>query len=170
MKEADRQKRNKDRLAELHPTFRARVRKVIASLESSGLRPRIQDAWRSPEDQKKAFESGHSKLLFGFHNVTAKNGKPEALAVDLLDDDAPLSPSKRYLLQLAAAAQRAGLVTGPLGRSRQSGQGDRSGHRGQGLGGSGEDRLGSYARAADRRDHRGGQGRQAAGLSTTREG
>jgi len=67
MKEADRRKRNEDRLAELYPTFRARLKKVIASLESSGLRPRIQDAWRSPEDQRKAFDSGHSQLLFGFH-------------------------------------------------------------------------------------------------------
>jgi hypothetical protein len=30
------------------------------------LRPRIQDARRSPADQLKAFESGHSKLRYGF--------------------------------------------------------------------------------------------------------
>jgi len=111
VKEADREKRNEDRLAKLYPTFRARVKKVIASLESSGIRPRIQDAWRSPADQKKAFDTGHSQLLFGFHNVTAENGKPEALAVDLLGDDSPLSPSKSYLLQLAAASEKAGLIT-----------------------------------------------------------
>lgn len=112
MKEADRIKRNDDRLAELYPTFRARLKKTIKKLESSGIRPRIQDAWRSPADQKKAYDSKHSKLLYGFHNVTGDNNRPEALAVDLLDDDAPLSPSKNYLLQLAAAAQAAGLITG----------------------------------------------------------
>lgn len=112
MKEADRKKRNETRLAELYPPFRARLKKVITALESSGIRPRIQDAWRSPADQKKAYESGHSKLLYGFHNVTAKDGTPEALAVDLLDDDSPLSPGKSYLLQLAAAAKKAGLITG----------------------------------------------------------
>ena len=112
MKEADRKKRNQDRLAELYPTFRTRLKKVIASLESSGFRPRIQDAWRSPADQKKAYDSGHSKLRFAFHNVTAKDGTPEALAVDLLDDDSPLSPGKSYLLQLAAASEKAGLTTG----------------------------------------------------------
>lgn len=112
MKEAARKKRNDDRLLELYPTFRARIEQVIVALEAKGIRPRIQDAWRSPADQEKAFRSGHSKLLFGFHNVTASNGTPEALAVDLLDDDSPLSPSTNYLLQLAAAAEAAALITG----------------------------------------------------------
>lgn len=112
MNELARKKRNEDRLKELYPTFRARLTKVIESLEASQLRPRIQDAWRSPADQKKAYESGHSKLLYGFHNVTGTNGAPEALAVDLLDDDNPLNPRKPYLLQLAAAAEEAGLITG----------------------------------------------------------
>lgn len=112
MKEADRQKRNEDRLPQLFPTFRTRMKLVIATLEASGLRPRIQDAWRSPADQKIAFDTGHSKLLFGFHNVTGPGGTPESLAVDLLDDDSPLNIGKPYLLQLAAAAEAAGLVTG----------------------------------------------------------
>ena len=112
MKEADRKKRNEDRLQELYPTFRARLKRVITALESAGIRPRIQDGWRSPADQKKAFDEGHSKLLFGFHNVTAADGTPESLAVDLLDDDAPLNVGKSYLLQLAAAAEKAGLMTG----------------------------------------------------------
>jgi hypothetical protein len=112
MKEPDRKKRNNDRLAELYPTFRARVEDVIRDLESKQIRPRIQEAWRSPADQLTAFESGHSKLKFGFHNVTGKDGAKEALAVDMLDDDHPLTPSKGYLLQLAASAEKAGLVTG----------------------------------------------------------
>ena len=112
MKEADRKKRNDARLLELYPTFRVRLERAIVALESKGIRPRIQDAWRSPTDQEKAFKSGHSKLKFGFHNVTATNGTPEALAVDLLDDDSPLNPSKNYLLHLAAAAEAAGLITG----------------------------------------------------------
>lgn len=112
MKETDRKKRNEARFLELHPTFRVRIKQVIVALEAKGIRPRIQDAWRSPAEQKKAYDSKHSKLLFGFHNVTASSGTPEALAVDLLDDDSPLSPSKNYLLQLAAAAEAAGLITG----------------------------------------------------------
>jgi len=112
MKESDRKKRNDTRLLELYPTFRARLERVIVALEAKGIRPRIQDAWRSPADQEKAFNMGHSKLKFGFHNVTAADGTPEALAVDLLDDDAPLNPSKNYLLHLAAAAETEGLITG----------------------------------------------------------
>ena len=112
MKEADRIARINERLLELFPTFRVRLKKVIANLEAQGVRPRIQDAWRSPEDQRKAHDAGNSELLFGFHNVTAANGKPESLAVDLLDDDAPLSPSRKYLFQLAAAAEKAGLTSG----------------------------------------------------------
>jgi hypothetical protein len=61
MKESDRKKRNNDRLVELYPTFGARVEKVIADLETTGIRPRIQDAWRSPADQAIAFETHHAK-------------------------------------------------------------------------------------------------------------
>lgn len=89
-----------------------RLREVIKALEHAGLRPRIQDAWRSEADQLRAYNAGHSKLKYGFHNVTGAGGKPEALAVDLLDDDNPLNSKKSYLLQLAAAAQQAGLITG----------------------------------------------------------
>jgi hypothetical protein len=112
MKEVDRKARNAQRLQTLFPTFAARLSRVIVRLEAQDIRPRIQDAWRSPEDQKKAFDTGHSKLLFGFHNVTGEGGRPEGLAVDLLDDDAPLDVRKPYVLKLAAAAQAESLVTG----------------------------------------------------------
>ena len=112
MREEDRKKRNESRLIELHPAFRARIARMITALEAHGLRPRIQEAWRSPARQKKAFKKGHSQLLFGFHNVAAPDGTPEALAVDLVDDNSPLRPSKMYLLQMAAAAQAEGLTTG----------------------------------------------------------
>jgi hypothetical protein len=112
MEEQARKARNEARLSELFPTFRVRIARVIAELESRGIRPRIQDGWRSPADQLKAFETGHSKLKFGFHNVTSASGTPESLAVDMLDDDSPLAAGKPYLLQLAAASQNAGLITG----------------------------------------------------------
>ena len=107
-----RTKRNSERLAELFPASRKRISAVLIELESQDLRPRIQDAWRSPEDQLKAFNSGHSKLKYGFHNVTGANGEKEALAVDMLDDDHPAQEGAEYLLRLAAAAQRQSLVTG----------------------------------------------------------
>jgi hypothetical protein len=114
MKEADRKARNAQRLTECHLAFAARVARVIARLEAMGLRPRIQDAWRSPQDQLKAFQNGNSKVTFGFHNATGPDGRKEALAVDLLDDDAPLAPGAPYVLRLAAAAGAEGLATGAL--------------------------------------------------------
>ena len=44
--------------------------------------------------------------------MTGQNAAKESLAVDLLDDNAPVTPGKAYLLQLAAAAEVEGLQTG----------------------------------------------------------
>lgn len=112
MNEERRKQRNDQRLFELHPAFRNRLKMIIVALEAQGLRRRIQDAWRSLQDHLKAFNSGHSKLKFGFHNVPGRNGEKEALAVDLLDDNLPASEGSAYLLQLPAAAECFGLATG----------------------------------------------------------
>lgn len=112
MTDEKRQQRNTSRATELFPTFRTRIKAVLADLESQGFRPRIQDAWRSPDDQLAAFNSGHSQLKFGFHNVTGAGGTKEALAVDMLDDDHPAREGPEYLLHLAAAAEKQGLTTG----------------------------------------------------------
>jgi hypothetical protein len=112
MKEAARVTRNTQRQTELFPAFRRRLQRVISSLEASGFRPRIQDGWRSPQEQEALFEKGTTKVKFGFHNITNKDGSPASLAVDMLDDDFALNPRKEYLLRLAAAAQGEGLATG----------------------------------------------------------
>jgi len=112
MTELQRKQRNADRLLELFPTFRNRLTNVIADLELMGMRPRIQDGYRSPEDQMIAFNSNHSKLKFGFHNVTGKNGEKESLAVDMLDDNNAVNSSVNYLLKLAFASEKNGLETG----------------------------------------------------------
>ena len=114
MTDEARRARNAGRLLECYPTFRARVAKVIAAMEAAGFRPRIQDAWRSPEEQLEAYKTGHSKLRWGFHNATGPKGEKEALAVDLIDDDHPLNSAKAYLLRLAACARDAKLETGIL--------------------------------------------------------
>jgi hypothetical protein len=114
MNETARKKRNRDRLAECHPGFAAPLAKLIERLEEHGFRPRIQDAWRSPERQKELFAAGKSKLEWGFHNATGAGGERESLAVDLLDDDQPLGPSSRYVLTLAVLAGDLGLRTGAL--------------------------------------------------------
>jgi hypothetical protein len=88
------------------------VRKVIAGMEAEDFRPRIQDGYRTPADQLKAFNSGNSLVKFGFHNVTGKGGKPESLAVDLIDDDNPLASGRCYIIRLAAFAEQHGLNSG----------------------------------------------------------
>lgn len=112
MKEADRKARNKQRLSECFPAFAKRVEAVIKDLEAQGFRPRIQDAHRSLADQLKAFKNGFSKTKFGFHNIMGAGGKSESLAVDLLDDDKPLTPTRKYLILLAGAARAHGLHSG----------------------------------------------------------
>ena len=112
MKEIYRKKRNQERLKELYPAFSRQIAKVITDLELVGLRPRIQDAWRSQQDQLRAFNEGHSKLKFGFHNITGQNGEKQSLAVDLLDDDAPVNMGTAYILRVTATAEKYGLTTG----------------------------------------------------------
>lgn len=112
MNEVARKARNAQRLQELYPVFARRIAVIITDLEADGYRPRIQDAWRSPESQLAAYSAGNSKLKFGYHNVTAPNGDKEALAVDLLDDDFPLNSRSDYLLRLAGAAAKYNCGTG----------------------------------------------------------
>lgn len=112
MTDAARRDRNTARLKECYPTFRERISVLIQRMEMRGFRPRIQTAARSPEDQLAAYKAGTSKLKFGYHNVTGVDGRPEALAVDILDDDAPLTPGNEYLIALAHEASRVGCVTG----------------------------------------------------------
>lgn len=114
MNEQQRKERNAQRLTELYKPFADLIVRILSELETLGYRPRIQEAYRSPADQMKAFLSGHSKLKYGFHNVTASDGNPQGLAVDLYDDDRPLDPTTAYLLRLSAAAWSRGLGTGVL--------------------------------------------------------
>jgi hypothetical protein len=112
MKEPARLARNAQRLTQMDPGTAAAVRRVLGRLEARGFRPRIQEGWRSPARQLELFHSGFSQVRFGFHNVVGPGGVPQALACDVLDDDAPLAPRRRYLLALAVAARAERLETG----------------------------------------------------------
>jgi len=119
MTETDRLDRNAKRLNTCAKWIRPKIAAIISDLTSHGFRPRIQESYRSPADQLEAYNTGHSKLRFGFHNVTVKlkgNGLviPCACAVDLYDDDNPLTPSIKYLLMLTLSARSHGLTTGIL--------------------------------------------------------
>ena len=112
MLESERKLRNQTRLEELYPTIRSAVQAIVEEMEKAGYRPRIQDAWRSPADQLKAYNAGTSKVKYGFHNVTGPNSEKEALAADILDDDNLFTAKTHFMLRLAAAAERNELTTG----------------------------------------------------------
>lgn len=114
MTENDRAARNTQMLRECFPVFADRVGRIIMALEAMGYRPRIQEAYRSPQDEAAAKASGHSEVSWSFHNAVDEDGRPAALAVDLLDDDSPLKPSNKYCLRLAALAARHLCQTGIL--------------------------------------------------------
>ena len=111
MTDDQRNQHNAYMLTQLAPYMQPRIKAVLLDMENHGYRPRIQCAWRSPADQLAAYNSGHSKLQFGFHNVT-QAGHPYSFAADILDDSNPMNPSTAYLLTLAASAQAHGLETG----------------------------------------------------------
>lgn len=112
MTEPDLKKRNKAMLLECSDYFAPRCAAILRDLEGHGFRPRIQQAWRSPADQLKAYKDGYTKLRWGFHNVTCPDGSANSFAADILDDDHPVNPGPKYLLMLAASAQAHGCQTG----------------------------------------------------------
>lgn len=114
MEETKRKERNAQMVLKLEAGFRIIIEQIIVEMEGRGFRPRIQEADRSPADQLQAFKTGHSKLKFGFHNITGPNGEPRSMAVDLIDDDYPLASRPSYLLNLAQVARKHGVQTGIL--------------------------------------------------------
>ena len=114
MTEDLRRQRNAMKMLELHPIFGARILHLIGVMESAGYRPRIQQAYRSLEEQQANLAKGTSEVTWSFHNATDADGKPAALAVDLLDDDAPTNPRKAYLMRLAIEGRACSVRTGIL--------------------------------------------------------
>ena len=114
MTDAELLERNIDKLAECNPWLRAKSGAIIRDLQGHGYRPRIQEAWRSPADQLTAYNAGRSKVRWGFHNATRPDGKPDALAADIVLDGAPYTEPREFLLKLYSSARAHGLETGIL--------------------------------------------------------
>lgn len=112
MNEAGRIARNAQRFTELDAIFARRCERIFTELEAQNLRPRAQIAWRSPEDQLEAVRTGHSEVRWGFHNATRADGTPEALALDIVDDDHPLNAPRSFVLRVSIAALHQTCKTG----------------------------------------------------------
>lgn len=112
MKDADRVKRNTLKLSECHPAFRVRLEHLLVEMSSLGFKPRIQEAWRNPADELKAFNEGKSQVKRGFHSITSATGTKEALAADVIDDVKLFDCVSSYVYTLAWCAMKVGLQTG----------------------------------------------------------
>jgi peptidoglycan L-alanyl-D-glutamate endopeptidase CwlK len=74
------------KLASLEPGFRRKIEAVIATLRAEGFRPTIIFGWRSVAVQQQLMRQGRTKVRFSFHNAQTPQGRPNAWAVDLVDE------------------------------------------------------------------------------------
>lgn len=121
MTDLDRLARNSMRLKTCNPGFALRAQRLIILLEQHGFRPRIDQSFRTPAEHEQQLAAGTSQSSWSFHMATTPDGRPDALAVDLLDDDYPMPANdqrqwpatfRAYLLTLASLAAGLGLETG----------------------------------------------------------
>lgn len=104
--------RNADMIAQLWRPLRTKAQAVLNDMAGHGHRPRIQVAYRSEEDQLRAYARGYSGVKWGLHNCTDPSGKPDAMAFDVVDDRNPYTEGEKFELHLASSAQAHGLETG----------------------------------------------------------
>ncbi len=83
------------KLESMHPELRPLVKAVIHGLAERNFQPMIFFGWRSVAAQLEILKKHHTRVKFSFHNVTKKNGTPDAYAADIVD--------KRWLWQDEAA-------------------------------------------------------------------
>lgn len=90
----------------VNPKLRPKVAAVLRDLESHNDQPVIDGrVWRSPAQQLQLYRAGHSKVKYSYHNCTAKNGQPDALAADITDSRWGWDSTISFWLRLAASAQ-----------------------------------------------------------------
>jgi len=82
------------KLRSINPPFRDTVKAVIKTLEADGHQPIIIFAWRSIAEQLKLYNKGVTRVKFSFHNITRKDGWPDAHGVDIVDSRYLWSESK----------------------------------------------------------------------------
>lgn len=97
-----------------HPMFAERV--AIALVPASQIVPiRVVCTYRPLADQLEAYNEGRSDTLYGFHNCEDREGRPAALACDIVElDEKPYSEEPELYARLAIEAWRNKLRTGLL--------------------------------------------------------
>ena len=113
MGDLERRQLNAARLQKVHKGLHRKIEAIIDDMEGHGYRPIIdKNVWRSPAEQAAIKRAGRSKVSYSFHNVTTKDGKPDALACDIVDVNYQWNAPKHYWLKLAASAEAHGMETG----------------------------------------------------------
>lgn len=72
-----------EKLASTDP--RLRLPELLERLRARGFQPRVISTWRSLATQAALVEQGLSKVPFSFHNALRPDGRPGALAGDIVD-------------------------------------------------------------------------------------
>ncbi len=115
MMEQERVRLNAERLLLLDACLHRQVAAVLSDLEAQGLRPLIaKDVFRTPARQLELYRQGRSKVRWGFHNATTRDGQPGALAADIVDADLAWNARRDFWLRLGEAALRRGLNWGGM--------------------------------------------------------
>lgn len=111
---------NTQRIQEMHPYMRPKIRAVLTDMEAHGYKPLIdRDVWRSPSQQLIKVLQGYSQVKSSFHTTTTCDGVPrpctpkaDSLAADIVDASIFWSVGKPFWLNLASTAESHDLTTG----------------------------------------------------------
>jgi len=105
-----------DSLEALAPAFRVRVARMVVALAAMGYRLGEHyvpgSTWRSKERQRFIVDKGWSRTMRSKHAVTAADGTPAAMAVDMFPLMAKEAEKAAFYTALMASAEREGLVSG----------------------------------------------------------
>ncbi len=109
---------NLDKLKQLNPAFREKVKGVLLDLAGKGWQVVIATGWRSPAEQMDKYRHGYSKVTFSFHNCTTDAGQPDSLAADIVDAryywNMPLLRRLLYVKHIISSCKAHGLQSGAL--------------------------------------------------------
>lgn len=112
MTDEELRKHNALKLREISQEHRQAFRKVVRTLEAHGHRPRITEAYRTPERQAELYAARVSRAKSGGKHTRSQGVHPASLAADIVCDHLPFAESPAFFASLACAAKREGLVTG----------------------------------------------------------
>jgi len=92
-------------LAQLHPVLRRKIRAIISDLAGHGWPAKVAWAYRSPADQVRAYEAGHSRVRWGFHCAHRADGTPCSLAADIVHSVSGWGAPKEFWRLLGRSAE-----------------------------------------------------------------